>query len=175
MTAQERGSAVSVTPVGCDTLERLVKLRFLHQTQRAAKSVRSRGEPKTQKPQDTQLTATSAAAKRQNLCMQMADVIRRSGTGLERCARWKSAPGTMDPSEVSGLNGNSANAEVVAKDRVKAVSNLFCFTWSTRSTTPHLHRRWSYDASFLPLVLIMRGTSQMGWLVPPPRELTAPH
>lgn len=114
---------ISATPAGCDTLERLVELRLLHQTQRAANSVRSRGEPKTQKSQDGQPTETSAAAKRQKLCAQMADVIRRSGTGLERCARWRSAPGTMDPSEVSELNGNSANAEVVAKDRVRAVSD----------------------------------------------------
>ena len=118
---QEHDPAVSVTPAGCDTLERLVELRFLHQTQRAAKSVRSRGETKTQGPQDGRPTETSAAAKRQKLCVQMADVIRRSGTGLERCTRWRSAPGTMDPSEVSELKGNSANAEAVAKDQVKAV------------------------------------------------------
>ncbi|KAF9779588.1 hypothetical protein BJ322DRAFT_1167867 [Thelephora terrestris] len=47
-----------------------------------------------------------------------------SGTGLERSARWRSAPGAMNSSEVSELKGNSANAEVAAKDRVKAVSNL---------------------------------------------------
>ena len=124
---QGHKSAVSVTLVGCDALERLVKLRFLHQTQRASKSVRSRGEPKT-KPQGVQLVVPSAAAERQKLCVQMADVIRRSETGLERCTRWRSAPGTMDRSEISELNGNSANAEVAAKDRVKAVSVFFLIT-----------------------------------------------
>jgi len=119
-TARERVSTVSATTVGCNTLERLVELRYSHQTRRAANSVRSRGEPKL--VQNGGLTGTSAAAERQKLCVQMADVIRRSGTGLERCARWRSAPGTMDPSEVSKLSGNSANAEVVARDRVNAVS-----------------------------------------------------
>ena len=90
--------------------------KALHQTQRAAKSVRSRGELKTQKPQGVQLITTSATAERQKLCMQMADVIRRSGTGLERCVRWRSAPGAMGPSEESELKGNSANAEVTAKE-----------------------------------------------------------
>ena len=120
---QEREPMGSLTPAGCDTLERLVELRRSHQTQRAANSVRSRGEPKTQKSQDGQPTETSTAAKRQRLCVQMADVIRRSGTGLERCARWRSAPGTMDPLETSELSGNSANVEAVEKDWVKAVSN----------------------------------------------------
>lgn len=120
-SVRKRMDAVPATPSGCGTLERLVELRFLHQTQRAANSVRSRGEQKTQGPQDAQAAVTTAA-KRQSLCAQMADVIRRSGTGLERCARWRSAPGTMNPSEVSELSGNSANAETVAKDRVRAVS-----------------------------------------------------
>jgi hypothetical protein len=134
---RERNPAVSTTPASCDTLERLVKLRLLHQTQRAANSVRSRGEPKTQKAQDGLPTETSAIAKRQKLCVQMADVIRRSGTGLERCARWRSAPGTMDPSEVSELKGNSANAEAAAKDRVKTVSDS---AWSTHFTTSRSYR-----------------------------------
>ena len=115
-------NALSVAPGGCATLERLVELRFSHQTQRAVNSVRSRGESKTQGPRDTQVTTTTAA-KQQKLCVQMADVIRRSGTGLERSTRWKSAPGTMDASEVSGLSGNSANAEIVARDRVGIVSD----------------------------------------------------
>jgi hypothetical protein len=65
---QERDPAVSTTPISCDTLERLVELRLLHQTQRAANSVRSRGESKTQESQDGRPTETSAAAKRQKLC-----------------------------------------------------------------------------------------------------------
>lgn len=48
---QGHESALAPTPIGCDLLERLAKLRLLHQTQRAANSVRSRGEPKSQKPQ----------------------------------------------------------------------------------------------------------------------------
>lgn len=139
--SQEREPVGPAAPAGCDTLERLVELRLLHQTQRAANSVRSRGEPKTQKSQDGQPMETSAAAKRQKLCLQMADVIRRSGTGLERCARWRSAPGTMDPSETSELNRNSANAEAVAKDRVKAVSSS---TPHYRCTTNPIH-----DAPFV--------------------------
>ena len=53
----------------------------------------------------------------------MADVIRRSGTGLERNIRWISgnAPGTKDPTEMSQLSGNSVNAELAAKERVNAV------------------------------------------------------
>jgi hypothetical protein len=136
---QECDPAVSAIPVGCDTLERLVELRRLHQTRRAASSVRSRGESKTQESQDGRPTETSAAAKRQKLCAQMADVIRRAGTGLERCARWRAAPGTMDPSEVSELKGNSANAEAVAKDQVKAVSDCI-FLLHGLPTSPHLVR-----------------------------------
>jgi hypothetical protein len=58
--------------------------------------------------------------------MEMADVIRRTGTGLERGLRWKSrgAPGTKDVEEVSALKGNSANAELAAGGRVKVVSAL---------------------------------------------------
>jgi len=151
-SAQKRKSAVSVTPIGCDTLERLVELRSLHQTQRAANSVRSRGQLKTRGPEDSQATQTSTAAKRQKLCVQMADVIRRSGTGLERCTRWGSAPGAMDPAEVSELSGNSANAEVAAKDRVNAVSNSGLLSPHPLglTTTPRSHRHRSCEPSFLP-------------------------
>ena len=66
----------------------------------------------------------TAGSRRKKICIQMADVIRRTGTGLERGLRWKSrgAPGTKDPTEVSPLNGNSANAELAAGGCVKAVS-----------------------------------------------------
>ncbi|KAF9646213.1 hypothetical protein BDM02DRAFT_3189012 [Thelephora ganbajun] len=37
-----------------------------------------------------------------------------------------SAPGAIDPSEVSELSGNSANAEVAARDQVKAALELRC-------------------------------------------------
>ena len=148
LSVEEHKSDVSVTPGGCDTLERLVELRRLHQTQRAAKSVRSRGEPKTQKQHwNAELAVTPAAAERQKLCAQMADVIRRSGTGLERCARWRSAPGTMDPSEESKLKGNSANAEVVAKDRVKTVGDPVSLLPGPLNLQHypllHSHRHWN--------------------------------
>ena len=56
----------------------------------------------------------------------MAEAVRRAGTGLERDARWKSrtAPGTRGPEETLLLTGNSANAEVVAKERVNAVRDF---------------------------------------------------
>ena len=132
------------------TLEILVKLQLLHQTQHVAKGVRSRGEPKTQKPQGVQLITTSATAERQKLCMQMADVIRRSGTGLERCVGWRSAPGAMDPSEESELKGNSANAEVAAKDRVNVVGNpVLLFSGPLSLQPPCSYRHWIYNAIFL--------------------------
>ena len=63
---------------------------------------------------------------RQRLHAQMAEVIRRAGSGLERGVRWKSgtAPGTRSLAEVSTLTGNSVNAEVVAKERVNTVHCL---------------------------------------------------
>lgn len=124
VSARRSGPAVSVpaTLVGCDSVERLVELRLLHQTQRTAKSVRSRGESRATTAQDTGFTETSTMAKRRELCKQMADVIRRVGSGVERCARWKLAPGTLDSFETSQLSGNAANAEVVARDRVDMVS-----------------------------------------------------
>ena len=53
----------------------------------------------------------------------MAVVSRKSDTGLERNTRWisRNAPGTKDPTEVSQLSENSANAESAAKRRVNAV------------------------------------------------------
>ena len=137
-TITKMSAPVLVTPAGCDTLERLVELRSLHQTRRAAHSVRSRHGSGTREPQDAQDVATPVAIKRQKLCAQMADVLRRSSTGLERSTRWRSAPGTMDPDGVSELNGNSANAEVVAKNRVKAVSHSlsYCLTHLFYNATP---------------------------------------
>ena len=56
----------------------------------------------------------------------MTDLVRRTGTGLERDVRWKSgtAPGTGSLADVSALTGNSANAGVVAKERVNTVRCL---------------------------------------------------
>ena len=53
----------------------------------------------------------------------MVEVIRRAGTGLERDACWRSqtAPGTQGPDEMLLLTGNSANAEIAAKERVNTV------------------------------------------------------
>jgi hypothetical protein len=92
----------------------LVQIRRTHQTKRATKSVRP-GAKGSEEP--------TAGSQRRKICMQMADVIRRTGTGLERGSRWKSggAPGTKDPTEVSLLKGNSANAELAAGERVKLV------------------------------------------------------
>ena len=95
----------------------LVRIRRIHQTRRAARSVR----PGTEGYEEP--TEPTAESQRRKICSQMADVIRRIGTGLERGLRWKSggAPGTKDPKDVSSLNGNSANAELAASERVKAV------------------------------------------------------
>jgi len=102
---------------GSVDLSQLVQIRRAHQTRRAAKSVRPGAEDR-EKPEEP-----TAGSQRRKICMQMADVIRRTGTGLERGLRWKSggAPGTKDPTEVSLLNGNSANAELAAGERMKLV------------------------------------------------------
>jgi len=98
-------------------LSQLVQIRRVHQTRRAAKSVRL-GAERREEPEEP-----TAGSRRRKICMQMAHVIRRTGTGLERGLRWKSggAPGTKDRAEVSLLNGNSANAELAAGGCVKVV------------------------------------------------------
>jgi hypothetical protein len=117
---------VSPTNTGCETtileggqpnISRLVTIRRVHQTRRAAKSVRSKAS--------TPPAPGTNTSQRHKVCSQMADVIRRSGTGIERNVRWTSgnAPGTKDPTEVSQLSGNSVNAELAAKARVNAVRN----------------------------------------------------
>ena len=103
-------------------ISRLVTIREAHQTKRAAKSTKtSKVPPNHQAP-----SIPSTVSQRHQICSQMADVIRRSGTGTERNVRWKSgnAPGAKDPAEVSQLSGNSANAELAAKERVNAVCPL---------------------------------------------------
>jgi hypothetical protein len=99
-------------------LSQLVIVRKAHQTKRAANSVKTRANPQDATP-DQPLGPTD----RQRLCAQMADVIRRVGSGLERGTRWKSgtAPGTRTPMEVQTLAGNSANAELAARQRVDTV------------------------------------------------------
>jgi len=107
---------------GEQDISQLGTIRETHQTKRAARST------KTCKAQanDPTLPAPLTASQRNQICSQMADVIRRSGTGLERNTRWisGSAPGTKDPTEVSQLSGNSANAEISAKERVDTVCDL---------------------------------------------------
>jgi hypothetical protein len=100
-------------------LSPLVTIRRVHQMKRAASSVKTRTNP-----QDAPSTAATERTDRQRLCAQMAELIRCAGSGLERDARWKSgtAPGTRTVAEVQDLTGNSANAEVAAKERVKVVS-----------------------------------------------------
>lgn len=102
-------------------ISHLVTIREVHQTKRAAKSTKTCRAL----PNHAESPTPSTAAQRHQICSQMADVIRRSGTGIERNVRWKSgnAPGTKDPAEVSQLSGNSANAELAAKERVNAVCN----------------------------------------------------
>ena len=104
---------------GQQVIPLLVAIRRVHQTRRAAKSTKAGRASAPPAPGPT-------ASQRHQICSQMADVIRRSGTGTERNARWKSgnAPGTRDSAEVSQLGGNSANAELAAKERVKTVGNL---------------------------------------------------
>ena len=112
-------AAKTFTPFKAGSMDplQLVQIRRVHQTRRAAKSTR----PGVEGCEEHK--APTAGSERHKICMQMADVIRRAGTGLERGLRWKSgsAPGTKDPKEVSTLNGNSANAELAAGGRVKEV------------------------------------------------------
>lgn len=110
----------------------LVRIRRAHQTERAAKSVRPVMEG------HKEAEGSTAGSQRRKICMQMADVIRRTGTGLERGSRWKSggAPGTKDSAEASLLNGNSANAELAAGERVKAV-RIKSYLWSVVLTMSH--------------------------------------
>ena len=125
------------TPADYKSLGRLAELRYLHQTRRAAKSVRSGRESKVQEPGAVRAAETSATTKRQQICSQMADIIQRAGTGLEQCVRWKSAPRAMDPSEVSELKGNSTNAELAAKDRVRMVSDSDLLSSVLSCLQPH--------------------------------------
>ena len=103
---------------GQQNISRLVTIRRLHQTKRAANSTKSCKIPAPSTPGPVVL-------QRHQICSQMADVIRRCGTGIERNVRWKSGntPGTKDSAEVAGLSGNSANAELAAKECVYAVRN----------------------------------------------------
>ena len=97
----------------------LVAIGQAHQTRQAAKSTKAGRASAPPAPGPT-------ASQRHQICSQMADVIRRSGTGTERNTRWKSgnAPGTKDTVEVSQLSGNSANTELAAKEHIKMVRNF---------------------------------------------------
>ena len=99
----------------------LVQIRWVHQTRRARKSVR----PVVNNCEEPQ--QSTAGSQRRQICKQMADVINRMSTGLERGLWWKSGvtPGTKDLAEASLLKGNSANAELAAGERVKAVRSQF--------------------------------------------------
>ena len=132
------GYATTELEDGQQDIPRLVAIREVHQTRRAAKSTKAGRASAPPAPGPT-------ASQRHQICSQMANVIRRSGTGTERNTRWKSgnAPGTKDSAEVSQLNGNSANAELAAKERVKMVRNItspqphagFTFMYLGRWTT----------------------------------------
>lgn len=118
--AAGEANAGSVLMVARTNLSQLVAVRLAHQTKRASKSVKTRANP-----QDA-TTAIPVQTDRQRLQAQMAETVRRAGSGLERDARWKfgTAPGTRSPAEILALTGNSANAEVAAKERVNTVRNL---------------------------------------------------
>ena len=131
MPAQNKGTTTN--SIGTDTasflstitqldLSQLVAVRQAHQTKRAANSIKTRANPQDVMTSDQPREQTD----RRRLHAQMAEVIRRAGSGLERGVRWKSgtAPGTRSLAEVSTLTGNSANAEVVAKERVNTVRRL---------------------------------------------------
>ena len=104
-------------------LSQLVVARQAYQTKRAANGIKTRASPK-----DSVTTSDQPQEQtdRRRLRAQMTDLIRRTGIGLERDVRWKSgtAPGTGSLADVSALTGNSANAEVVAKERVNKVRCL---------------------------------------------------
>ena len=110
------GFILTTTPM---SLSQLVTVRAAHQTKRAAKSIKTCSSPQDSDPKPAERT------ERQRLCAQMAEVVRCTGTGLERGVRWTSrtAPGTRSPEEVLTLTGNSANAELAAKERVNSVSD----------------------------------------------------
>jgi hypothetical protein len=117
-TSKQRNSTPSsILTVAQRDVSQLIAVRLAHQTKRAAKSVKTRSNP-----QDSTAKPTGQT-ERQRLFAQMAEVVRRAGTGLERDARWRSGttPGTRGPDEVLLLTGNSANAEIVAKERVNTV------------------------------------------------------
>ena len=116
-TKERDDNAHSIPTVGRKNLSQLVAIRLAHQTRRATKSVKTRSNPEDAAPKSTD------HHDRQRLSAQMAEVIHRVSTGLERNVRWKSgtAPGTRGPEETLGLTGNSANTEFVAKERVNMV------------------------------------------------------
>ena len=124
MQAQDTTSETdtdSILAVAQTNLSQLVAVRLAHQTKRASKSIKTRANPQDAK------TGPPVQTDRQKLHAQMAEVVRRAGSGLERDARWRSrtAPGTKGPVEMLTLTGNSANAEVVAKERVRMVCNSY--------------------------------------------------
>lgn len=98
-------------------LSQLVTVRRAHQTNRAARSTKTRSNPHNPVQKNTN------QSDHQQLHLQMVEVVNRIGTGLERNARWRSgaAPGTRSQEETLTLTGNSANAEFVAKERVNKV------------------------------------------------------
>ena len=107
----------TILTVAQRNLSQLVAVRLIHQMKRAAGSTKTRSNPQDLTP------GTPDQTDQQRLYAQIAEVVRRAGTGLERDARWRSrtAPGTRGPDETLLLTGNSANAEIAAKERVYSV------------------------------------------------------
>ena len=120
---------VSLTSVGSQTVVllegeqqdilQLIAIREAHQMKRATRSTNT-GKAQANDPAPP---APSTASQRHQICSQMAEVIHRSGTGVERNIWWKSGstPGTKDPTKVLQLSRNSANAELAAKEQVNVV------------------------------------------------------
>jgi hypothetical protein len=118
-TEGQSGSTTgSILTVSQRSITQLVAVCMAHQTKHAANSIKTRTNP-----QDSNALETMECSDRQHLHAQMAEVVRRAGTSVERNTRWRSqtAPGTRGPDELLHLTGNSANAEVVAKERVNMV------------------------------------------------------
>jgi protein-tyrosine-phosphatase len=101
-TSQLNEENDSVLTVTRRNLSQLVAVCLAHQTKHAAKSVKTRSDPQDSTPKPTGLS------DRQRLCAQMAEVVRRAGTGLERDARWKTgtAPGTRGPHQQNRAHFN---------------------------------------------------------------------
>jgi len=139
-------------------LSGLVTVRQAHQTKRAANGVKTHAAPQDA----TSHQPPNSQTDRQKLCAKMVEVIHRAGSGLERGARWKSgtAPGTRGPEEALALTGNSANAGVVAKERVTTVYHFIHWTKNPPSNINLRRPRQHADFTSTVVVSIYQGISR---------------